>query len=514
MPDNRTQDKLEKSDLFCADLSTTPNTHIGTILVTGASGYVGGRLVPELLARGYRVRMMVRSDRASYEGLFPGAEVFEADALNLDELVKALNEVDVAYYLIHSLHLGPKEFAVADMEAVRNFRKAAEQNQLSRIVYLGGLGDIRQPLSSHLRSRIGVANELKASKVPVTILRAGIIIGSGSASYELLLHIVKRLRVIPSPVWGKNHCQPISIRDVIKYLVGVIEVPETSDGNYSIGGRDVLTYEEMIRILADVLNRKVMVVHSPIKNTTLFGYLASLITPVPNAITKCLLEGVTSEVICLEDEISRTALNFEPLPYREAIVRALTREEQDQVATRWSDAFPPAHELAIKLHELNGETEYRSHSILTSSKSASALFRSVCRVGGKDGWFQGNWMWALRGAVDRLLTGVGTSRGRRTYGVLRVNDVIDFWRIEAIEPDRRLLLRAEMKLPGRAWLEFLIKDNSEKRVLSVTAFFDTNTISGRIYWYSFMPFHHFIFKHLIESIEDRARSSASSTRLL
>ncbi len=498
-----TSSQLFTSDLLCHLLPTKPVPDLGPVLVTGASGYIGGRLVPELLVRGYQVRMMVRSHSGNQDDLWPDSETVEADALSGRGLKQALTGIDTAYYLIHSLQLGPSEFEAADQTAARNFRLAADECGVKRIIYLGGLGDVRQELSSHLRSRIAVANELKAGEASVTVLRAGMIIGSGSASYEMLLHIVKKLRVIPAPSWSRNRCQPISIRDTIRYLVGVLEEPRSIGNDYCVGGSDILTYREMVSELADILQRKIVIVSSPVSSVRLFGYLASLITPVPNAISQCLMEGILTDIVCLDESIQKL-LNFEPISYREAIVKALSREEQDRVATRWSDAFPPAFELAITLAELGGDATFTTSQSLVSTKAASALFSSVCRVGGKDGWFHGNWMWKLRGLVDRILTGVGTSRGRKNYGHLRVNDVIDFWRIEDILSDNRLLLRAEMILPGRAWLEFRIKELAGRRELSVTAYHDTNALRGRAYWYAFMPFHHFIFKHLIEDIEARA----------
>lgn len=246
----------EREDIFCHDLPSRPSPEIGKVLVTGASGYIGGRLVPELLVRGYRVRVMVRAASPVYQELWPGTEVAVADALEMDPLRTALDGIDSAYYLIHSLLLGPKEFASADVQAAMNFRRVAEEKKIKRIIYLGGLGDTRTQLSSHLQSRIQVAEELKRGMVPVTILRAAIIIGSGSASYEIIQHLVRRLPVIPIPRWAKTQCQPISIRDVIKYLVGVLEIPETCGKSFDIGGNDILSYQDMLRIRAELMNKK------------------------------------------------------------------------------------------------------------------------------------------------------------------------------------------------------------------------------------------------------------------
>lgn len=495
--------KSMNEDLFCQDLPSRPQPGIGKVLVTGASGYIGGRLVPELLARGYNVRAMVRAASPEYNALWPDAEIAVADALEIESLKKALNGVDTIYYLIHSLHLGPDEFESADIKAAINFRQVAQEQQVRRIIYLGGLEDVRSPLSSHLRSRMEVAEELKRGKASVTVLQAAIIIGSGSASYEIIQHLVRKLPVILIPHLAKNRCQPIAIRDVIKYLVGVLEVPQTAGKTFDIGGKDVLTYEMMMRILAVVVNKKRIFIPFPFFNIQVYAYFASLITPVPNLITQCLMEGLKNEVICQDDTI-KSFFPFEPMSYKEAIIRAMSREEQDRIYTRWSDAYPPAHELALKLRELKDIPTYTAYYSLTTTKRAPSLFGSLCKIGGKEGWFRNNWMWRLRGVLDRILLGVGTSRGRRSYHSLKINDVIGFWRIEDLKEDRRLLLRAEMKLPGKAWLEFNINEKNGKRSLSVIAYYDTHTFLGKTYWYACLPFHHLIFKKLIEDIEKRS----------
>lgn len=491
---------IGRSNLLCDGLPSRPDPNVGRILVTGASGYIGGRLVPELLARDYRVRVMVRADSPEYQRAWPEAEVVVADALNVRQLERALEGVDTAYYLIHSLLRGPREFEASDIKAASNFRMVAEQNQLKRIIYLGGLGDVRGTLSPHLRNRMEVAAELRRGTVPVTILRAAIIIGSGSASYEIIQHLVKKLPVVILPRGALNRCQPISIRDVIKYLVGTLEVPATTGQYLDIGGNDILTYKNMLAVLAHVLGMKRMIIVSPFSPMTLYAYMVSLLTPVPNAITQCLMQGLKNEVVCQIEDI-RAYLPFTPLSYREALVRAMTREEQDRVHTRWSDAYPPAHELAMKLQEIHGQVTFTAGDSLLSEKSSASLFASLCKIGGKEGWFYSTWMWRLRGMLDRILMGVGVSRGRKRYSHLEINDVLDFWRVEDIRQDSRLLLRAEMKLPGRAWLEFTITPVSNQRQLSVTAYFDSRKFTGWLYWYLCKPFHHFIFRHLIEEIE-------------
>ncbi|MEW6188436.1 MAG: SDR family oxidoreductase [Thermodesulfobacteriota bacterium] len=480
-----------------------PKPDKGVILVVGASGYIGGRLVPELSARGYRVRVMVRGAPATNQTLWPEAEVVIADAADLDQLRQALDGVDTAYYLIHSLHLCPKDKPSADLQNAENFRVMAEEKNVKRIIYLGGLGEIRNAYSPNLRNRQEVARTLRKGKVPVTVLRAGLIIGSGSAAYEITYELVRKLPVIFIPPWARQPLQPIGIRDVVKYLVGSLEVPETEGKDFEIGGPDILTFEQMLRILSEVLRAKTFFLPFFFSYLPLYTYPLSLLTPVPNAITRCLMEGLKKGMVVRDDSI-RDLIPIDRVSFKETLIRAMTREEQDRVHTRWSDAYPPAHVLAIKLHELQNKVAYKARYELLTSRAAGDLFRSLCKIGGKEGWFHGNWMWRARGFLDRLLLGVGLVRGRKSPTQLEINDVVDFWRVEDIRPDERLLLRAEMKLPGRAWLEFVIGEEKGRRRLSVEAYYDTRTVWGRLYWYLFLPFHHFLFTNLLKEIEKRS----------
>lgn len=490
-------------EIVGSDLPTTPFHDNRLILVTGANGYIGGRLIPELLDRGYRVRIMVRTNSPEYKERWPEIEIAVADAINLEDLIKALEGVHTAYYLIHSLGLGNGKFESADIQIATNFRVVAENQQLNRIIYLGGLGKTNAELSPHLENRMQVARNLSSGKVPVTVLRAGMIIGSGSASYEILKNLVENTPVFFIPKWAKTRSQPISIRGVLKYLVGVMEIEETAGKEFDIGGNDILTYDEKLKVLSKLLGKKRYFFPIFITNKSLYAYLASLLTPVPGPITKVLVEGCKNEVVCQNHDIKKY-LDIDILSFKEALLRALSREEKDMISTRWSDAYPPAHDLAIKLKELNYSVKYNySYSILTN-KDPAKIYNSFCMIGGKNGWFQNNWMWRMRGALDKILMGVGSARGRRNSSSLRINDVVDFWRVENIIENKLLLLRAEMRLPGMAWLEFIIEEGIDINKFSVKAYFKPKGMKGTLYWYNFFPFHTTIFKGLLKQIESNS----------
>ncbi|MDA3905965.1 MAG: NAD(P)H-binding protein [Bacteroidales bacterium] len=307
--------------LFCNDLPTSPATDGRIILVTGANGYVGGKLVPELIARGYNVRIMVRHDLPEYKERWPEVEVAVADALNFDALSRALKDVHSVYYLIHSLGLGHKKFESADIQIATNFRQAAENQNVKRIIYLGGLGDTNAYLSPHLENRIMVAQELSGGKIPVTVLRAAMIIGCGSASYEMLKNLVKNTPVFFIPKWAKTKTQPISIRGVIKYLVGVLEIEATASKNFDIGGDDILTYADNLRIMTKVLGKKRLFLPGLISSPSLYAFAINLLTPVPGPIIRVLVEGCKNEVICQNNDIKKY-LDIELLSFKEAIYRA------------------------------------------------------------------------------------------------------------------------------------------------------------------------------------------------
>ncbi len=492
--------KWDSDELLCKNLLTEPKPELGTILVTGATGYVGGRLVPELVARGYKVKVMARVSSAELIGRWPNVEVVVADALKPEQLNKALKGIYAAYYLIHSLLLGPKKFEVADIKAAYNFVNAAKQNDVKRIIYLGALGEYSPGLSPHLRSRNQVAEVLSNGSIPTTILRAAIIIGSGSAPYEILKNLVQKSPVFLLPYWAKTKCQPISIRTLINALIGVLENEETTGKIYDVGGMETLTYEKMVEITSKLLNKKKIFIKTRFKNFKIYSYFASLLTPVPASIIKSLMQSCNNDVLCKSENKLPPSM-YKPISFKEALLRAMSREELDEVHTRWSDEYPRAHELAIKLNELKKPPHYINSYSIISYKRKESLFNSICKIGGKEGWFHSNWMWRLRGILDSILMGAGTSRGRRSPKELRMHDVVDFFRVEDILKNNRLLLRAEMKLPGKAWLEFKIKDLGEKNRLTVTAYFEPYNWKGKIYWYNFLPFHYIIFTNLIKQID-------------
>jgi len=493
----------EKNDLLCSDLTTVPKPDLGTILVTGATGYVGGRLVPELLARGYKVRVMARVDTGECEERWPEAETVVADALKKNQLIEALKGVDTAYYLIHPSFIGYKKYRTTDLIAAKNFREVAEISGIKRIISLGTIID-KTSLGDPIQSKIiQIPIELKKSQIPVTQIRVAMIIGSGSAFYELYENLVKKTPIILIPRWAKNKVQPVSLRSLIHVLVGVLETDDTVGKDYDICGDEVLTYEEMFKVFSGLLNKRKIFLNTWLSNPKFFSYIASLLTPLPESVIRSMIIRSRFEMVGSTTEDNEISF-YTPLKFKESILRAMSREEQDTVYTRWSDEYPRAHELALKLSKLKKPPRFISSYYRITDRTEQGLFQSFCRIGGKEGWLHNNWMWKLRGVMDRLLLGVGISRGRRSASTLRLNDVIDFWRVEEIQDNRKLLLRAEMKMPGQAWLEFKIDKEGEKNKLTVTAYYETHGFWGKLYWYIFLPFHYIIFTNLLKQIELKA----------
>jgi uncharacterized protein YbjT (DUF2867 family) len=489
---------------YCDDLPTSPLPDVKTVLVSGANGYVARRLVPELLFRGYRVRCMLREKGMPQLLTHPNLDYVYADALSKSQLQLAMKGVDVAYYLIHSMRMVNRKFRQTDKIAAKNFRESAEEHGIKKIIYLGGLGETSKILSRHLESRIEVGSTLSEGPIPVIRLRGAIIIGTGSASYELLKSMVQHTRWIPFLPEFNSRCQPIAVRDVIKYLVGVLEIDGLKTRKYPIGGKDVMTYQEMVRRCAKILNRRVRffnVSWVPLPVTLmcrLFAYWLHLFISVPVNITCLLLESLRTDVVC-PDESIREILPFETVGFETAVKWALQKEKNSMVYSHWSDV-PPEN-----MADLLPLCEFESSNFIVEEHSrdipapAEAVFQSICRIGGSHGWVHANLLWKTRGFIDRVLGGVGLNRGRRDPNDLRIGDSVDFWRVENLTPNRELLLRAELISPGLSWLQFALQptENGHTR-LTLRAHFIPDPVWGHVYWTVLSKFHTYIFKGMLD----------------
>jgi len=484
-------------------------------LVTGATGYIGGRLIPELLARGYTVRCMAR-DAARLGGRpWSGqVEVAVADAADPAAVARAVDGVDVAYYLIHSLGLGPS-FEQRDRVAARTFAGAAATAGLQRIVYLGGIasGD-PAGLSPHLRSRREVGDILLASGVPTAVLQAAVIIGSGSASFEMLRYLTERLPVMVTPKWVKTRIQPIAVRDVLRYLAGCATLPSSAGGKFDIGGPDVLTYAEMMRHYADVAGlRPRALIPVPLLTPRLSSLWVGLVTPVPAGIARPLVESLRNEVVCAGRDIARYVADPPGglLPVDRAIALALRHTQTGDVSTRWSSAATigaPSDPLPTDPDWAGGSLYVDERTGIVRSSQA-ALWRVIEGIGGETGWYSFPAAWAARGLADRLAGGVGVRRGRRDPARLVVGDALDFWRVEAIRPGSLLRLRAEMKLPGLAWLELMAgRDSRGQTIYTQRAIFQPHGLAGHAYWLSVAPFHGVVFGRMLHNITAAAQHAS------
>lgn len=480
------------------------------ILVTGVTGYVGGRLVPRLLKAGYRVRCLVR-DRTRLQGRpwLGDVDVVEGDVLKSDMLTSALVGIDVAYYLIHSMGSDANDFHSRDLLAARQFGEAAQQADVKRIIYLGGLGDSDADLSTHLRSRQETGQALGEGGVPVTEFRAAVIVGSGSLSFEMIRYLSERLPVMICPRWVATRTQPIAIRNVLDYLVGALSVSESAGQVVEIGGADVLTYGDMIKTYAQVRGLRRWLISVPVLTPALSSYWVHWVTPISANISRPLIAGLRNEVVVREDTAATMFPGIQPITYREAVELALRRLRVGDIESAWSDALatsrgdvPP-----VILKNDQGMIVERRQAVVEAN--SEHIFRVVSGMGGKRGWFYANWTWEIRGLLDRAVGGVGLRRGRRDPDVLRVGDALDFWRVEAVEETRLVRLRAEMKVPGRAWLQFEIQplENGTSQ-LSQTAFFAPKGLWGLLYWYVLYPIHTLIFSGMIRGIVLRAEQLA------
>ena len=476
------------------------------IAVTGATGYIGGRLVPRLLAQGYAVRCLVRDAgklaARPWHG-HPLLEIRTCDCGDEAALASALAGTAAAYYLIHSMESAGSDYARRDRQLATTFAAACHTAGTGRIVYLGGLGELGADLSKHLQSRREVETALASTPVPVTVFRAAMILGAGSASFEILRYLVERLPVMVTPRWVSTECQPIAIANVLHYLVACLDQPATIGRTLDIGGTDVRSYRQIMDAVAEALGlRRRWILPVPVLTPRLSSLWIHLVTPISHRIARPLAEGLRNRVVCRDDQ----AVRLMPQPLlglREAIVAAVG----DPVETRWSDAgvMPGDPDWA-------GGKVFQDPRTTSIAAPAAAVFRAISRVGGGHGWYAADWLWRLRGLLDRLVGGPGLRRGRRDPARLAYGDALDFWRVTRVEPDRSIELHAEMKLPGIATLTFAVEPDPEhpgRTLLRQTARFRPRGLAGLLYWYSVLPLHGIVFRGMLAGIRRAAENEAS-----
>lgn len=472
------------------------------IAVTGATGYIGGRLVPQLLDAGHDVVCLVRNPaKLADDPWRDRVEVRRADVLEKETLDAGLEGCDAAYYLVHSMG-GGDGFEDKDQKAAANFAAAAESNGLDRIIYLGGMGQ-EGDLSPHLRSRHETGKMLASGTTPVTELRAAVVIGSGSISFEMLRYLTEVLPVMTTPRWVETKLQPIAIGDVLKYLVAALG-DEPGDHIYEIGGPDIVSYRDLMHLYADVagLPRR-LIIGVPVLSPGLSSRWIGLVTPLDTKVARPLVDSLRNEVV-VTDHPPPAHWDITTTPLRTSMEQALQRQNEADVTTRWTDASSsPA--LAFRSDpEWSGGTLFTDHKVIETSASRSALFSAFTRVGGETGYYVHDWAWRLRGFLDSLVGGVGLRRGRRHPTQVALHETIDFWRVADVRNDELLQLAAEMKLPGDAWLEWRIEGDDGSSTLHQTAYFRPRGLFGRLYWYAMLPFHHFIFEAMARRIAEHA----------
>jgi uncharacterized protein YbjT (DUF2867 family) len=482
-----------------------------TILVTGATGYVGGRLAPRLLELGYRVRVLVRDpQRLQGRAWSEQVQVVRGDILKPESLSTALQGCQAAYYMVHSLG-GGEQFHARDVEAARNFGKAAKEAGVARIIYLGGLGDADAELSTHLRSRQQTGAALREAGVPVTEFRAAVIVGSGSLSFEMVRYLTERIPLMITPLWVQTRIQPIAIRDVISYLTTALEQPASAGQIIEIGGADVLTYGEMMLGYARARGLKRWLLRVPVLTPRLSSYWVHWMTPIPAGIARPLIEGLRNEVIVHDPRARQIFPDIQPVNYQSAVERSLAHLEAGAVETAWSDALTTSQGDRTPVNLTTEQGIVIERREVDVQATPAQVFTVFSGLGGERGWLVLNIAWQLRGMLDRLVGGVGMRRGRRHPDELRVGDAVDFWRVEAIEPGSLLRLRAEMKVPGKAWLQLEATPLEEGRTRLVQkAFFAPKGLSGWLYWYLLYPVHALIFRGMVQRIGQRAAELAQA----
>jgi len=475
------------------------------ILVTGATGYVGGRLVPRLLEKGYSVRCLAR-DSSRLMGRWEGVEVVQADVLEKDSLIKKFDGIEAAYYLIHSMG-GDNEFSKTDLIAAENFARAAEQQGVKRIIYLGGLGSSEENLSKHLLSRIKTGDTLRKFNVPVTEFRAGVIVGSGSLSFEMIRYLTERLAIMITPKWVNTKTQPIAIRDVLRYLIEALTIEKSRGEIIDIGGEDILTYRELMSIYAEVRGLKRYFIKVPVLTPRLSSHWIGLVTPLPSRIAKSLVDGLKNELLCKSNK-AKELFGFKTISYKEAVKLALQQNKEGKTETIWFSSYSSGVKSKIVPHHLvQKEGMMIEKREMVVKASAEMTFNVFTSLGGKNGWYADS-LWKIRGYIDLLFGGVGLRRGRRSENELITGDPLDFWRVEAIEKNKMLRLRAEMKVPGKAWLQFQAEEtNNNKSILTQTAFYEPKGLWGLLYWYALYPLHGLIFRGMIRLIKTNAEDT-------
>ena len=476
------------------------------ILIAGASGYVGARLAPRLLDAGYHVRTLARTPAkiASQPwGKHPRLQIASGDVLDQDSLSAALSGCQAAFYLVHSMSAAVTDFSAVDRTAAHNFAVAAALAKVERIIYLTGLGNEADRLSEHLRSRAEVAHIFQQGAVPATIFRAGVILGSGSASFEILRYLVDRLPIMVTPRWIDTPCQPISIVNVLNYLVGALNEPQTIGDTFDIGQEEVISYRKLMEIYAEEAGlRRRIVIPVPVLTPRLSSYWIKLFTPLPPSIARPLVEGLRNPVICLDTRI-RMIIPQHLQGCREAIHQALEEIRLGQVVSSWRDTgtIPPAEWRDESDPQWAGGTCYIDARTIDVEAQSLSLWRAITCLGGSHGWYFADFLWQIRGVADRIFGGVGLQRGRRCPIDLRIGDALDFWRVAKLEEETHLLLVAEMKLPGVATLEFTITKVSDGIFrLQQTARFLPRGLAGILYWYAVLPAHHLVFNGMLNGI--------------
>lgn len=482
------------------------------VLLTGATGYIGGRLGPWLLDAGYAVRCVAR-DAAKLAArpwtADPRVERIACDAADEDGLAAAMKGCEAAYYLIHSMMASGPGYRERDRVLAERFARAATRAGLPRIIYLGGLGELGTGLSEHLTSRRETEVALAGGTAKLTVLRAAMIIGSGSASFEILRYLVERLPVMVTPRWVGTESQPIAVRNVLHYLVACLNVGETVGATLDIGGPDILSYREIMNIVSDALGLpRRIIIPVPVLTPRLSSLWIHLVTPISHRIARPLAEGLRNRVVCRDDRAAQL-MPQALLSVRDAVAAALGRIEERAVATRWADAgaVPGDPDWA-------GGAVYEDRRAISVAAPADAVFRTVARIGGDNGYYAADWLWRLRGALDRLVGGPGLRRGRRHPEDIAYGETIDFWRVTAVEVNRRLTLRAEMRLPGEALLEFEVQPHDSKPdtcTLRQTARFKPRGLAGVLYWYAVLPLHGIVFHGMLRGIRFAAERLARSS---